>query len=642
MSQEQEREANFAGLCKQLYPRLEVADSIIVEALRKHGDEGLAMEEVANWQPWESSADLSSAVDPKPAPKPAPKPSAPAADVDSIERQKREFEKFEKANQERLENERKEKEKEEAARREATKREEEARLLELAIAEEKAKQLAKERIAREEEQRRAREERALLARMERERAKQEELLKAKLKEEEEKKLKELQDKIDREKERVRIEREKEEKERLEKEEKERRQKEEEARIEKEVRERVEREVYERLKKQEEKEAKEKREKEEEEARERAEREAMEKADQEAREKRKREKEELEAKEKAEKEAKEKAEQEAKEKAEQEAREKAEQEAKEKAEQEAKQKEEEEAKAKAIEDAKDKGKEDQGKEVGDIMKELQDLKGMNVDFVGENAPPRVSIYVGKESDLSHVDYQRVKEVFIKKEITEKQIRILDIATDKEIEQFLKSSLKQDPLVFPLVCVDGQPIGTPADVYKMDDAKIENILSSTPEAPLFHTGSDDDGSEVHLGALNQVLYAGEYLGSLLMMPVNVLTWPFKSDTNEKKQETDVEFDVIHTNWYWRSQWRILRFSDTSVKRLGPRQRDVRAVHAYDTISLIRVTDSQNIVFHYNNDNSPDYVHASEKHIKEMLRIVKTKKPDLMIEKIEKGEKEEKAEE
>ena len=620
------KEANFAGLCKELYPRLEVADSVFIEALRKHGDEGLAMEEVANWQPWESSADLAAAANPAPPPK--------EPEVDNIERQRRELEKFERAKKEREEKDREERAKEEAKRREEARREEQIRLEEQAKLEAKAKQEEKVRLAREEEIRRAREEQAILARIEREKAKAEEELKARiLKEEEERREKEEKERREKEeKER----REKEEKERHEKEEKEKRKREEKEKRDKEEKERRNKEDKEKREREEkdklekEKRNKEEKEKWEKEERERIEREVRERLNKE--EKEKREKEEREQREKEEKEMREKEEKEKREKEEKEKREKEEKEQREKEEKEKREKEEKE---KRENEDKGKDKEDDDKEVRDIIKELQDLKGMNVDFVGENAPPRVSIYVGKDSDLSAADHEQIKNIFLKKEVSEQEIRILDIATDREIQQFLKSSLKRDTLVFPIVCVDGQPIGTPADLFKMESAQIEKLLSSTPEDTLFHISGDDPNSEVHLGALNQVLSAGEYLasgvGSLLMLPVTALTWPFRSapvDPDQMKGKNDKEFDVIHTNWYWRSQWRIFRFSDTYVARLHPRHKDIRAAHQYDTFRLIQITDSKNIVFHYSDNSPPDYLHAKEEDVKEMVKIVVAKNEKVKV--------------
>mmetsp|Transcript_40272 Transcript_40272/g.63728 ORF Transcript_40272/g.63728 Transcript_40272/m.63728 type:complete len:596 (-) Transcript_40272:94-1881(-) len=590
---QQAKEANFAGLCKELYPKLEVADSVFIEALRKHGDEGLAMEEVANWQPWESKA----VMDPEPAPK---KPNN-EADLDSIERQKREFEKFEKANKERLEREKKEKEEKEKAdqakKAEQNKREEKQRLQAEKKKAEKARREEKQRLAKEEKIRKEREEQARLAKLEREKAKAEEEMKARIRkeieqEEKEKREKEAKENREREQEAAKLQKEKEEKAKREKEEKERK------------------EMLQR-----EKEAKEQREKEE----------------KEQREKELREKEEERIKQEVrERFEKEKREKEEKERIEREVREKIDAEEKEKLEQEKKEKEEGKGKEKS---------EDQ--DIGDIIKELADLKGMKVDFVGANAPPRISIYVGQESDLSPADHQKIKDAFMKKGITEQEIRILAVATDREIQQFLKTSLKKDTLDFPIVCVDGQPVGSPNDVYGMDDAQIEKLLSSTPEDPLFCTGEGGaDNSEVTLGAMNQVLSAGEYLasgvGSLLMLPVTALTWPFRSapvDPNAIKGKNDVEFDVIHTNWYWRSQWRVFRFSDTYVSRHHPRHRDMRGAHQYDTIPRLHLTDPKNIVFYYSDNSSPDYLHAKEEDVREMVRIVKSKNPDVQITKDEK---------
>ena len=47
-------------------------------------------------------------------------------------------------------------------------------------------------------------------------------------------------------------------------------------------------------------------------------------------------------------------------------------------------------------------------------------------------------------------------------------------------------------------------------------------------------------------------------------------------------------------------------------------------YSTISVITLTDAENMIINYNDGSAPDYIKASEADIKEMIRIIKTRSP------------------
>lgn len=47
-------------------------------------------------------------------------------------------------------------------------------------------------------------------------------------------------------------------------------------------------------------------------------------------------------------------------------------------------------------------------------------------------------------------------------------------------------------------------------------------------------------------------------------------------------------------------------------------------YSTISVVTLTNAENMIINYNDGSAPDYIKASEADIKEMIRLIKTRSP------------------
>eukprot|EP00010_Vexillifera_abyssalis_P008514 CAMPEP_0201545304 /NCGR_PEP_ID=MMETSP0173_2-20130828/1830_1 /ASSEMBLY_ACC=CAM_ASM_000268 /TAXON_ID=218659 /ORGANISM="Vexillifera sp., Strain DIVA3 564/2" /LENGTH=548 /DNA_ID=CAMNT_0047953665 /DNA_START=23 /DNA_END=1669 /DNA_ORIENTATION=+ len=247
----------------------------------------------------------------------------------------------------------------------------------------------------------------------------------------------------------------------------------------------------------------------------------------------------------------------------------------------------------------------------------------------DAPPVVGIYYRKgDDDKIMEDIGTLKAIFKQKGIDDKEIRVVDASADLELQAWLKEKCG-DRLPLPMVVIHDQPIGNFDDVYDLIKAKkLGDLLAAGPlEAPVdAHSEyqQDPNAPELSVGVLGSVLNAGEFVmsgvGSLLMLPITLITWPFRSAAEEPPE--GVDFLVVHQNWYWRNLHRIFRFTDDSIMRIHPTHKDVRAIHRYDTVEKISVTDESNIVIQYTDGSSPDYIRANPEAVRQMITIMMKK--------------------
>merc|ERR1711879_800109 len=219
-------------------------------------------------------------------------------------------------------------------------------------------------------------------------------------------------------------------------------------------------------------------------------------------------------------------------------------------------------------------------------------------------------------------------------SEDEIEVVDVSTDIELASYLKEICNNsDTIKYPLVCAGNLPIGTITEVRELVANKEKlSQLQEGNYVPDFLTedqvNSIKDGNAIpNRGVLDHLLDFGEGLVSgfstLLWFPVNVVTYPFRSAKEElQKGADDVDFNIVHTNWYWRNLVRTFRFTKDSILRIHPSHNDVRASHSYITIDTIKVVDAENIVINYKDSSSPDYVHAPAEAISDMLKLIKTR--------------------
>merc|ERR1712137_968232 len=255
------------------------------------------------------------------------------------------------------------------------------------------------------------------------------------------------------------------------------------------------------------------------------------------------------------------------------------------------------------------------------------------------PPKISIYTRKQMQEKEGEHEEIaneiRSLFISNGVKDSEIVITDVSQDMELASFLKEICNNtDTIKYPLVCAGRLPIGTIVEVRA--------LVKNTEQLESLHCGEyipdflteeqanllkDGTGSFVGRGVLDHCLDAAEYVvsgvSSLLWLPVNIVTYPFRSAKEELvKAPEDVDFDIVHTNWYWRNLQRRFRFTKDSILRINAAVGDVRAVHPYTTISTIKVVDEENFVINYDGGSSPDYVSAVPEFTSRMLELIKTR--------------------
>jgi hypothetical protein len=125
----------------------------------------------------------------------------------------------------------------------------------------------------------------------------------------------------------------------------------------------------------------------------------------------------------------------------------------------------------------------------------------------------------------------------------------------------------------------------------------LASSTYLAPPTSPGNSPP-PQLRLGFVDRCLDATERassaISSVIAAPLTLLTWPFSSPaTPAAPPENDLDFHVLHTNWYWRSLHRIFRLSDRTLLRVHPVHLDVRASHPFSTLACFHFVDDSNAI-------------------------------------------------
>merc|ERR1712137_1078008 len=269
------------------------------------------------------------------------------------------------------------------------------------------------------------------------------------------------------------------------------------------------------------------------------------------------------------------------------------------------------------------------------KEKMEQEKRKAEEERNRAAPKLSIYTRKQQEKESNQESianEIKALFISNGFQENEISMHDVSQDMELSSFLKEICNNADIKFPLVCAGKIPIGNIENVQSLvaDKTKLAQLMEGE-FIPDFLTedqaNSLKDGTGfVGRGVLDHCLDAAEYVisgvGSVLLLPVTILSYPFRSAKEQlTKGPNDVDFDIVHTNWYWRNLERRFRFTNDSILRLLPSpQDDIRAVHLYSTISLVKTVNAETFVINYKDGSSPDYVTAVPAASDAMKQLIK----------------------
>mmetsp|Transcript_25638 Transcript_25638/g.36010 ORF Transcript_25638/g.36010 Transcript_25638/m.36010 type:complete len:302 (-) Transcript_25638:130-1035(-) len=159
-------------------------------------------------------------------------------------------------------------------------------------------------------------------------------------------------------------------------------------------------------------------------------------------------------------------------------------------------------------------------------------------------------------------------------------------------------------------------------KMDTLIEEGLSEQPPPEPITPptlpsepVSKDTAASPSSAGFVDKAKETGKWAFSSLSAAsgsfTNLTSWwasnPPKNSSDHKpfKQNANyTEFEVDQINWYWRSQQRILRFSDDQFVRLNPFTKELRAVHNYSTITKAILTGNNFVTIYFKNQAHPEY--------------------------------------
>jgi len=293
----------------------------------------------------------------------------------------------------------------------------------------------------------------------------------------------------------------------------------------------------------------------------------------------------------------------------------------------------EAQRRAVEEEKARIEEERkriAEEEARIAQEKENLLQAN------QAPPKLSIYTRKqEADNQDELATEMRALFVSNGFDDKEIVSVDVSQDVELASFLKKICKDsENIKYPIVCAGNLPIGTIDEVKALlaNPEQLEKLKKGeyvpehlTDEQRVSLT--DGTGVFVGQGVLDHCLDAAEYVisgvSSLLWLPVTLVTYPFRGEQETlQKGDDDIDFDIVHTNWYWRNLKRRFRFTKEGILRIHPTYNDVRASHPYSSICAVKIVNDTTFVINYHGGSSPDYVTSTPEASTRMLELIRTR--------------------
>eukprot|EP00011_Vannellida_sp_DIVA3-517-6-12_P013442 CAMPEP_0114605228 /NCGR_PEP_ID=MMETSP0168-20121206/950_1 /TAXON_ID=95228 ORGANISM="Vannella sp., Strain DIVA3 517/6/12" /NCGR_SAMPLE_ID=MMETSP0168 /ASSEMBLY_ACC=CAM_ASM_000044 /LENGTH=572 /DNA_ID=CAMNT_0001816079 /DNA_START=77 /DNA_END=1795 /DNA_ORIENTATION=- len=250
-------------------------------------------------------------------------------------------------------------------------------------------------------------------------------------------------------------------------------------------------------------------------------------------------------------------------------------------------------------------------------------------------PKVMILLNKAAEQTEEGETEQKELlaFLEKYDVdvEADVKLVDVSHDAELAGFVHERVNENAetpvqIKYPYVCIHGRTVGQLSDLKRLAAAGQFRDLLNKEDVDL-DVRVSGTGVYVGQGILDHCLDAAEYVASgvssMLLLPVTLVTWPFRSGAANSTPE-GIDFDVVHTNWYWRNLKRKFRFCEESFLRIHPRHNDVRATHAYDTVKTIRFADTTNISVEYNDGSATDYITATEQDCNQIVSIIQKHNP------------------
>lgn len=243
-------------------------------------------------------------------------------------------------------------------------------------------------------------------------------------------------------------------------------------------------------------------------------------------------------------------------------------------------------------------------------------------------PLFAIYTDSNTGTStSADMSAIEQLLATVGVNASDIRKVDLANDYELAGWIKAQCNGD-FIFPLVFMRKQRIGGLEALQQLSqNGELQKLISLDRSGERKDDDDDDCAAGPQLGVLDRALERVETVVSYFN-PLGWIRWGSKNNTTGSASDT-VEYDVIHTNWYWRHLRRKLRFCPTVFLRIHPKHGDVRSAHTYSDLASVLVKGTDTLVFNYSTGASPDWIMCSPRDQHEILTLLRKRAPNVVEE-------------
>jgi len=270
---------------------------------------------------------------------------------------------------------------------------------------------------------------------------------------------------------------------------------------------------------------------------------------------------------------------------------------------------------------------------DVIDKENDLGNFNMKFQGTDQNidtnfssrynssgfveiPLFTIYYMEINDVVNEQISNCRKYLISKvDVNENDIVNVNISNDYELIGYITEQCG-GVLTLPIVMCKRTYIGGYETLKQLHIKGEIQVLISNDE-PQLHDEEQSGKDVPQLGVISKAIESVDHLLSTLN-PLNYFSWG-KKDTDLSNMEI---FEVVHTNWYNRSQIRKFHFGEKVLMRVNPYKNDIRAVQNYNDIESVTRRDKNNIIIKYKTGASSDYIKASVKDIDRMIELLNTK--------------------
>jgi len=189
---------------------------------------------------------------------------------------------------------------------------------------------------------------------------------------------------------------------------------------------------------------------------------------------------------------------------------------------------------------------------------------------------------------------------------KKYSIIDEPNDSESDDWIDSSQIQHP-----------PQPPPQVLQKESEILDESMNASIQQSAIPGSYIDKSLTEAKTN-LNAFGKAGEYLETHVRGWYSWLGWTpnvnASDDTNGEADDSRKDIVVIHTNWFWKQQIRLLRFTQKQFMRTHPVTKEVKEVHQYTQVDKITITGNTFMIIYFlpSLSISPEYYESKERDL------------------------------